>query len=290
MALQFSYDKSKAGNMYRLAGGILYELGTDSRFRGTSVAYSDEDGTYSDVEYVQLSGAYTVSQKGNTMWQTYKPSNRWIDLNDGWVQYERSGVPTISEAKAQEIINGIIKNNIHITENNLFCARYADKLTAEQRTQIAQLQKRVKERSDALKNDGLVTDIQESYPKGYADLEPYLANLMKSEGIGLVWWAGCIIFAAVLAGAAKAAYFVYRDFFADSEKDVQFSDNLTKTLMDKLTPEEYEQLKSETQGIVTKARLRQKLADIPTALKWGAAIVGGLVLYKFLTTLKDNRK
>lgn len=283
MALQFSYDKSKAGNMYRLAGGILYELGTDNRFRGTSAARSDGDGTYADVEYVQLSGAYTVSQMGNTMWQTYKPSNRWIDLKDGWVEYDHSGVPTISEAKAQEIINGMIKNNIHITENNLFCARYADKLTSDQRKQIAQLQKRVMDRQDALRNDGLVYDIQESYPRGYADLEPYLAKLMKSEGIGIVWWAACIIAALVVGGLAAASYFIYRDLFEESKEDVKWSDELTAKLLEKLTPEEFEQLKNETAGIVTKARIRAKLGSWGTILKVAAILVAGAFAYKFFT-------
>lgn len=210
-----------------------------------------------------------------------------MDMTNGTTQYWKNvgniDLPHFSRDDVQKYVDAMIKNNIHIVENNLLCARYADKLTADEQKQIAQLQKRVYDRQEQIKANGFCTDIQESYPQGYADLEPYLAKLMKSEGIGIVWWAACIIAALVVGGLAAASYFIYRDLFEDSKEDVKWSDELTAKLMEKLTPEEFEQLKNETAGIVTKARIRAKLGSWGTILKVAAVLVAGAFAYKFFT-------
>ena len=57
--------------------------------------------------------------------------------------------------------------------------------------------------------------------------------------------------------------------------------------MDKLTPEEYEQLKKETQGIVTKSRLVSRLSGWGDMAKFSLLALGGLLVYKLI---KDKRK
>ena len=199
-----------------------------------------------------------------------------------WTAYEaKTQLPKYSVDQTQRLVDGIIKNNIHIVENNLFCARYADKLTSDQRKQIVQLQQRVQERMDAISNSGYCEQVEKSYPKGYSDLEPYLAKLMETGGVGLVWWAWCIVAALVVGGFATVAYYVYHDLFKESEEDVKWSDELTRTLQAKLTPEEYEQLKKETQGIVTKAKIQAKLGSYGTMLKIGGVLIAGALVYKF---------
>ena len=60
---------------------------------------------------------------------------------------------------------------------------------------------------------------------------------------------------------------------------MKFSEELTKTLMAKLTPEEYEQLKRETQGIVTKSKLLGKFGGAMSALKLGLIAAAGVLVY-----------
>ena len=245
--------------------GVVHDCAKGEWYVGTGYYFYDSDG----YAYMQTTTGYwyiVTNENASTQWTVYANAVE---------------IPSYSRDDVQKYVDAMIQNNIRIVENNLFCARYADKLTADERKKIAQLQKRVMERQDAIRSNGFCEDIRESYPTGYADLEPYLAKLMKDEGIGLVWWAGCIIFALVVGGLAAASYFIYRDLFEESKEDVKWSDELTKTLMSKLTPEEYEQLQNETQGIVTKARLRAKLGSWGTVAKVAAVLVAGAFAYKF---------
>lgn len=250
-----------------VGSGQQHDCSKGEWFVTTGYYFYDKDGSV----YLQTTGGYwyiVLNEQSGSDW-SMKPNA---------VQ-----IPSYSRDDVQKYVDAMIKNNIHIVENNLLCARYADKFTADEQKQIAQLQKRVYDRQEQIKANGFCTDIQESYPQGYADLEPYLAKLMKSEGIGIVWWAACIIAALVVGGLAAASYFIYRDLFEESKEDVKWSDELTAKLMEKLTPEEFEQLKNETAGIVTKARIRAKLGSWGTVLKVAAILVAGAFAYKFFT-------
>lgn len=280
-----------------------YKHGYDASYAGAKfVAQGAKDGYVPEIRtlggenVVDLKSGEYVIATGEYFYLPDYPGIRYyqttygiyfVSVGDysytGWKIYSHAiNLPKYSRDDAQRLVNGIIENNIHIVENNLLCARFADKFTPEQRKQIAELQKRVQERWDAIKNDGYCEDIQESYPKGYADLEPYLAQLMKTEGIGIVWWAACIIVAIVIGGLGAAAYFVYRDLFQESKEDVKYSDELTKILQEKLTEEEYQQLLNETQGIVTKAKIRAKLGSYGTVLKVAGIMIAGALAYKFI--------
>ena len=188
------------------------------------------------------------------------------------------------QTEAQKLVNKIIRNNIQIVQNNLVCARYANKFTSSQQDLIRELQNRVQNRQEYLEKQGFCSDVQTSYPKGYADLGGYLDALMKGESIGIATWAVVVIACTVIAATATAAYFAYKAYADESEKDVKFSKELTAILTSKLTEEEYQQLLAETKGIVTKARIKQSISSYGNIL-WIAAIgVGGVLLYRWLQT------
>lgn len=212
----------------------------------------------------------------------------WFVVGDkeAWKAYSRNAsIPHYSRDQVQAMVDAMLKNDKRIVENNLFCARYADKLTAEQKKAVVQLQRRVQERQEALKSEGYVTDIQTAKPEGYAEFEPYLNQLMNS-GIGIATWAVLLIYCFVIGSLAGAAYFVYRDFFAQAKEDVKWSDELTATLKAKLTEEEYAQLEKETQGIVTKATIRSRFAGIGKGLLYGGILLGGALLYRLISDRK----
>lgn len=231
-------------------------------------------------DYVILSGYYTYLGSEN-LYQSR--SGVWVVPEEGgWKATTKLSPKTYSQTQAQALVDKIIKNNIAITQNNLVCARYASRFSPEQQQMIRVLQNRVVARENALKNEGLCTNVQTSYPRGYAELEPYLAALMNGEAIGLATWAICVIAASVVLTLSTAAYFAYRAFAKESENDVKYSKELTKTLTEKLTEEEYQQLLQETKGIVTKSRLKQAISSYGNIAKWALFGIAGFAIYKVI--------
>ena len=270
-----TFDVTYAGVVVRKYQGEVYTLRADGYFAYAS-ALTDS------FTQVALTGYTMQSRKGNTAYQT--TGGGYIFVSDGgWEKIGTQAIAQHSQAQAQALVNKIIRNNILITQNNLVCARFASRFTAEQRQTIRDLQNRVVARENALKEQGLCTNIQTSYPQGYADLEPYLASLMAGESVGMATWAIVVIAVTVLAATATAAYYAYKYYASESEKDVKFSKELTAVLTQKLTPEEYQQLLNETKGIVTKSRILQAIG---TGSKWLyriGLIVLGVVAYKQIT-------
>ena len=266
-----NYDYTQAGKVYELTDGRIYSLRSDGRFANAMAATGQ-------MRRVTLTGYYTQSISGSIGYQTR--NGGYIILTEGWQYVNTVTVPQYTQTQAQAVVNKIIKCNKHILMNNLVCARYASKFTEDQQAQIRELQYRVQERDNALQSGGLCTGVQTSYPKGYAELEPYLASLMNGQAIGIATWAIVVIAAVVVASMGTAAYFAYKWYADQAEKDVKFSDELTQILAQRLTPEEYQMLLDETKGIVTKARIKQTFQTGSATLLWVGICLGGLYLYK----------
>lgn len=271
-----TFNKSRSGQILQMVNGAVYYINSDGRFAYTGV----DTGA---ITTVTLTGWTTTSDKGNTMWQT--TSGGYINLSDGW---RGVGTSTAYSARsAQSYVNEIIKNNQIILQNNLVCARFANKMNSTQLAQLRGLQSRLNARNKSLQEDGLVSVQETSYPRGYADLANALNEVMATGGtygIGVVVSTTVIIVisAVVVASLATAAYFAYKAFAAESREDVKFSKELTKTLTSKLTPEEWQQLQDETQGIVTKSRVKQTISNLGSLgsfLVTGGIVLGGLWVY-----------
>lgn len=185
----------------------------------------------------------------------------------------------VSKAEAQRLINALTANNKRVYENTLLLSRFQNKLDSNSRYQLERLKERLRLRDTALRLNSNLTDKQESYPAGYVAL----ADSYGSMGVVITTTALIIISAVVVASMATAVYFAFRAWYKESEQDVKFSDELTKTLMSKLTPEEYAQLMSETKGMVTKAKLEQRFATMFATtgglLKWALIGTGAYMLY-----------
>lgn len=267
-------------------------------YAGATVTANRDTNTYSDniinhaTEYnvekgtfVTLTGYVAYTGSDNTyLLDTY---GNWVHVSRDTMYWDfdfenRKVLPHYTKKEAQRLVNIIIKNNKAILRNNLLCARFSNKLTAEQREQVRELQNRLMKRNTALQDDGLCEGLQSNYPAGYSDLQPYLDKLMAPDGVGSVTVA-IIVSAVVIASLSTAAYFAYKYFATQSEDDVKFSKELTRTLTEKLTDEEYQQLMQETKGIVTKAKIKQSLATVGGEFKLlgiAAAFLGGYMLYK----------
>lgn len=234
---------------------------------GAIVVYIQPNGVqsggtqYNGNVYFTLTG--WVWKNGDILYlQTLEYPNTYIRLtqdNTTW-EYLGASTKTISVGQAQDVINGIIRNNQYILNNNLLCARFANKLTKAERQMLYNLQYRLEQRNEALQNDELLSEQTEGYPEGYSEFGSELESFMKNPGIGLVTLsATAIIFisAVVVGSLSTAAYFAYQAYFKESEQDVKYSRQLTETLQSKLTEEEYQQLLQETAGLLTRQKITQ---------------------------------
>lgn len=276
------FNKNIAGDIYSPYGNeaYVYTLRSDGKYAGTA-SYSDS----ASVPEVFLTGWHN----GN-MYQCYfmtgdDEGEHWIDITEGWrdtdeqIQY--------SQTTAQEYIDTIINANKVILCNNLLCARFANKLNDTQKKKLYDLQMRLEQRNQSLINDGIVRVEEVSSPEGYAELKENLQSFMQN-GVGVVLTTGAVIAvsAVVIASLATAAYFAYRAYAAEATADVKFSDELTRTLMSKLTEEEYAQLEKETKGMVTKASLKARL---DSGLSVAKLLILGIAIVAVGYIIKQNK-
>lgn len=265
-----TFNKNISGKYYTSNNTdvLVYQYYGGEHFHGVGLG---------EKRTVALTGWQTTARDGDVMSQTTE--GKYIAMSEGWqptgqtVQYSRQ--------QAQEMVNKIIANNKTIISNNLLCARFAHRLTSAQKQQLYELQERLSERNNSLINDGMATVQTTATPSGYVAFEKYLESFMLTGGIGSVTVA-IVVAAIVIASLSTAAYFAYQYYYKESEQDVKFSNNLTKTLVSKLTDEEYAQLKAETQGMITKATLKARFGSNTKAwLVTAAALVAaGLIIKK----------
>lgn len=282
------FNSKYAGQYYTLQGGEVYVLRDDGRF-----AYAGAN-TASNI-IVQLTGYYKQGTS-SVMYQTTQDG--WINLNDGWQNTGYAPIRQYTAKDAEYYVNQVIRNNAHILENNLVCARFASKLNNDEQYELYRLQSALQDRNGRIVNDGLCANIKVSSPPGYSKLDGYLnqfmqayANSAEIKGVGVISTTAIIVVSCiVVASLATAAYFAYKAFAAESEKDVKYSDELTKTLLNKLTPEEYEQLKRETNGIVTKTRLSSRFSGAFGLLKWLLIGAAGYVVYRGIKNKKGTQQ
>lgn len=282
------FNSKYAGQYYQMQGGEVYTLRGDGKF-----AYAGAN-TASNI-VVQLTGYYKQGAS-SVMYQTTQDG--WIKLSDGWQNTGYAPMRQYTAKDAEYYVNQVIRNNAHILENNLFCARFASKLNDDEQYELYRLQTALQDRNERIVNDGLCTDIKVSSPPGYSKLDGYLNQFMQAyangaeiNGVGVISTTAIIVVSCIVVGSlATAAYFAYKAFAAESEKDVKYSDELTKTLLNKLTPEEYEQLKRETNGIVTKTRLSSRFSGAFGLLKWLLIGAAGYVVYRGIKNKKGTQQ
>ena len=277
---EITFNKNYAGYVYS-GGSTVYHLRDDGRFNGVSV--SVDMGSEDKARFV-TTGLTTNAADGSLMLNIQGDGfYDWIDASSG--EWTRGSMASIySQAQAQGYVNRLIENNKQILMNNLFCARFADRLSATERQTLYDLEARLYERNNRLATDGFVSSKQESEAYGYDVLAPYLKSFMRN-GVSLVISTTAIIISCVvIAALSTAAYFAYKYYYEQSARDVKYSDKLTKTLMSKLTQEEYNQLMKETNGIVTKASIKARLGNTWDIAKIALLAVGVYAIYGLLTT------
>ena len=242
---------------------------------------------YDNQQLYTLTG-WHIARNGNDFYQT--TTGQYIKLSTSTItdQYDRA------DANGQDLVNKIIANNKKILENNLICARFAHRLNVDQRYMLFDLQSRLNLRNEALLNNQLISSASTASPQGYALLANYLDEFMANGKVGIVvsQTAIIVVSAVVLASVSASAYFAYKAYYNESMDDIKYSNELTNTLLSKLTDEEYAQLKAETAGIVTKARLKSSFGSAYTVVKVALFALLGYMAYSYIqpkiVTLKNK--
>lgn len=287
MDLNLLFNKNFAGRYAFTSNLYSYDpYYIDGRWYMRGVSVSTDIAEIPDIKAEILTGWY-VNLNGSTFYQ-------YLDFDEGdlptvsYIEYDSSFQLSESTDTAykdgQYLVNEIIKNNKRILENNLICSRYASKLNSEQRELLYNIQNRLDIRNKALLNNGLISSAKTAAPKGYANEVSYLNDFMANPKIGVVLsgTATIVISAVVIASMSVAAYFAYVAYYKESMDDVKYSDELTAILANKLTAEEFQQLKEETAGIVTKARLKSSIGSFGSILKWAAYGFAAYTIYKLI--------
>lgn len=191
-------------------------------------------------------------------------------------------IQTKTQAQAQSMINKLLKNNQYIFENNLLLARYADRLNLSEKNTLYGLQKRLEERDNMLREADVFSEMQEARIIGYSNYQNYLNQFMSSHntGVGLVISAfqAIIIGAVVVASLSTAAYFAFKAAYEESQQDVELSRRMLQIFEKyQMTEEDIATIQQETQGIVTKRVLMEKINNWFGNAKM--LIVGGLAVF-----------
>lgn len=257
----------------------------DEKIAGTQYIYTAEYSTPLDGnKSIKKGDILTLSGwKNGQAYYTVEYPEWPITLSSTLTYY--SSAQKVSRETAQKVVDGVINNNKIIFENNLFCARFSSRLTPEEMDVLYNLQKRLEERETKLREADLFSAMEEAKIKGYSNLQPYLQDFMtkyESGQIGLVisTTVAIIVVAIVLASVATAAYYAYKSSYTESLQDVKWSNQLTKTLTERLSEEEFNQLKKETAGIVTKTKIYSSLGTSKKIIGWIMSFAAvGLGLY-----------
>lgn len=280
-----NYDNTYSGKYYQLADGAIYHKNVYGKY---AAAYA----VTGKIVQVQLTGYYLFNN-GNKLYQT--TTGGFVDLAEGWKYVMYAPLRYYTAKDVQYYVDKIVKANKQILQNNLFCATFASKLSDDEQFTLYQLQLNLQTRNNQLLEDGFCTDIRVSSPPGYNLLSNNLSSFMSAYANGAsinglpngtigavitVTTTTIVIAAIAVASLATAAYFAYKYLASEAEQDIKYSEELTKILMERLTPEEYEMLKRETSGIVTKQKIAAQFGGATKVLKWGLVAAAGVIVYQ----------
>ena len=151
---------------------------------------------------------------------------------------------------------------------------------------------RLAQRDTLLRDADVFQEMGEGKVYGYSVWDSYLVSFMRNPGIGLVisTTTAIIIAAVVAAAAATAAYYAFKAAYAESVQDVKLSNAMLETFAKyQMSDEDIALIQRETQGIVTKAVLMQKIRGSLSSIGRIALFIGGgIALYLLIRKFKEQ--
>lgn len=195
----------------------------------------------------------------------------------------------------QKAVNEILKNNQHILENNLLCARmislYDKKGIAvpkEHRQLLYNLQARLQNRNTEIKKQA--TEVQEAQSPNFNGYGTDLQNFMQNPKIGLIisTTLAIVIIAVLVILTGTTAYLLFDKFRSESKQDIKYSDELTLELKKYLPADVYNQLIKENKANADQFNKIIDKASGKGMLKTAGYAAAGVLGFMFLTNVFAN--
>jgi len=221
-------------------------------YRENNILIGITTGNYSAVEN-EFGVMYIVEFKFTTPFQN--ENYGWIyyfqnTAQNQWNLYQQAGGTGNATIKqSQDVVSSLMANNAVIWQNLLFCARFSNHLTTEQKRRVVSCYKNLDESNTKILNDGNFSQKQTSFPNGLIDYNSNLQALVNNPSLQGVAIGGILTTIVVVAIAVTVlslvAYGVYKDYLKRSELDVKWSTDTANLLRSKLTESEYAQVENE---------------------------------------------
>lgn len=271
------------------AAGLKVRANTsyyDGGFIGEAVIQNGNDGFTVDAgTVVTLTGWYFFIQD-YTCYYIVEYPGYYINIESWSVT---GTIQAKTQAQAQSLINELLKNNQYIFENNLLLARYANRLNLSEKNTLYGLQKRLEQRDNMLRESDVFSEMQEARIIGYSNYESYLNQFMRSHkqgvGIAATTLMAIIVGVAVVSSLATAAYYAFKAAYEESKQDVELSRKMLQIFEKyQMSEEDIAIIQQETQGIVTKRVLMEKinnwLGNSKMLIVGGLAVLLGYKIYQ----------
>ena len=204
--------------------------------------------------------------------------------------------------QAQNTLDDVLYLHKSILEKNLLCARGLELMAEsgaavpiEFKQRLFNLQAKLINRNNTLKNGGHVQNIQEGEHPQLSKYNQALVNFMNAPGIGFVISGTAIIIITAVVSTVISSIVVYnimKSMQKDAKVDFGLSNNLTADLIKYLPKPVYDQLMKELAAnakIANDAISDASTGGIMKTVKTGALILAGIwIADKFIFNKRTN--
>ena len=263
-------------------------------------AYFQFDGNNPTARLAATTGYYRALNSSVKAYQLFggTDENRWVILSSELKNFEK--YPTKSGYVAQDTMNELVANNLHILKNQLMCAKIINEIGASYPDvripeaygqQMADLQRRLNARQSFVMENSGILKISTTSTDSLADKNSLYA-LQQIEkmfpAIGVVVSTTVVVVTSIIvtALAGTVIWALYSKYHTESKTDIKYSDKLVEDLKKYLPAEVYERLQKEN---AENAKKFNQLIDsasgrgiLKTVSYVGAGLIGFLLINKYL--------
>lgn len=287
------YDQNIKGKQVSILPNMSLDLGHYRYGRGVTFPTKTYVGILTGYFNKETDGNYYVQIKLN---KTIEGFSFGYANTTSLYKFE-SGL----HLQAQTALDDLLNLHKSILEKNLLCARGLEIMSesgaavpVEFKQRLFNLQAKLINRNNALKNGGHIQNIREGEHPQLSAYNQALVTFMNNPGIGFVisTTAVIIILAVVSAASAAIAYGIFKAMQKEAKADFSLSSDLTADLIKYLPREVYEQLmkeNAENAKIANKAINDASNGGIMKTLKTGGLILAGVwIADKFIFNRRNN--
>lgn len=262
------------------------------------------NGTYHGVEFGVNAGTI-ATLTGRAKWLAdgryllqVSYLNSWGYIDNKYMSDWRyvNLINTSETYSAQNSLNELIKNNMHILENNLACARIIDELKrdgrlipSQHKQKLYDLHYRLLNRDQELKKSNAITEFKEGTSPTLGRYGQQLYDFMTNPRIGeivITTTVAVITIATIIVFVGATTWLLINRMNKESRVDFKYSDELLADLIKYLPPEVRNKLFAENKGFEETANnaiiSAGRSGSLTGTLKTIGYAVAGLLLFPII--------